>query len=119
MGTSRSGPLLSDWPDALQEEVESEAAHWLEPDPRRGVGEREWDDWYVRALAAGISEELATLGRALMREAIVRAWDDDARAEAGLFDEGEAMIELAFARPDEADRQWSTLLETSGKSARR
>jgi hypothetical protein len=101
-------PMLSDWPPALIEAVVSEAAH--------GTGARVWDEWKERAIVAGVDEALATLGRALMREAIVRNWrDDDARAQCGLYDEGEAMIELARRDPELAERSWSALLENDGR----
>ena len=34
----------------------------------------EWDDWEQAALKRGLDKDLATLGRAVMREAIGHAW---------------------------------------------
>ncbi|MFD2256215.1 hypothetical protein ACFSSA_05990 [Luteolibacter algae] len=34
----------------------------------------EWDDWKGKALAKGLDEDLATLGREVYREAINHAW---------------------------------------------
>jgi hypothetical protein len=75
-----------------------------------------WDVWRTRALGEGVSDELAALGRLVMREAIVRNWDEDVRAICGAFDDGEAMIDFACADPEGAEREWSELLETNGRS---
>jgi hypothetical protein len=37
--------------------------------------------------------------------------------EAGVLDDGAAMIELACDDPELADRTWSALLESEGRSA--
>ena len=121
MGTSRGTritALLSDWPDALTEAVESEAFRSLESGARASSGERVWDAWRKRALAEGVSEELAALGRVVMREAIVRLWPEDVRAECGELDDGEAMIDFACADPQGAEQRWSELLEEGGRRVR-
>lgn len=110
--------LLSDWPDALAQSVELEAAHGLELQRTGALGERMWDAWHARALAAGVSEELAALGRTTMREAIVSDWSEVARTECGALDDGEAMLDFACADPEGAERAWSELLESGGLRAR-
>jgi hypothetical protein len=35
-----------------------------------------WDDWQIEAVAAGVGPDLASLGRAVMREAYQHDWCD-------------------------------------------
>ena len=65
-------------------------------------GQYPWDFWEKRALARGVPGELASLGRAVMREAYQHQWESLLRALCGWEDEGEAMIELALSGPARA-----------------
>lgn len=102
---------MSEWPEAMTQAVVAEAAQWAQPSAARS-GDRPWDDWYKRAIAACVSAELAALGRAVMREAEVSDWQEDARIVCGWLDDGHAMIALALASPVRAEQTWSRLLET-------
>ena len=77
-------------------------------------GQYPWDFWERRALARGVPQQLAGLGRAVMREADQHMWEPRLRALCGWEDEGEAMIELALAGPGRAFVTWQTLLDTDG-----
>jgi hypothetical protein len=98
----------------MTEAVLADAARWPKPDSLLPAGERPWDGWYKRAIATRVPEELAALGRALMREAHVSRWHEDACIASGWLDEGQAMIALALDEPARAERSWSRLLETQG-----
>lgn len=73
-----------------------------------------WDDWQQRAKAAGVPDDLAQLGRSLMREADQHGWSDELQAECGWDDDGAAMIALALSDPATARERWSWLIETDG-----
>ena len=77
-------------------------------------GEFPWDEWQGRARAAGLAEELAMLGRAVIREAYQHTWSAELQRECGWDDDGDAMIELALRDPARAARRWSWLMETDG-----
>lgn len=77
-------------------------------------GAAPWDDWYARARAAGVAEELAELGRQVMREAHQHVWDWPRQEECGWADGGEAMIARALAEPDAARARWQWLLDMDG-----
>lgn len=81
---------------------------------RHKVGEFPWDEWQARARAAGMAEELALLGRAVIREAYQHMWSAELQRECGWDDDGDAMIELALRDPAGAKRRWSWLMETDG-----
>jgi hypothetical protein len=91
--------------------VLAEAAHppWLAPESE--ADEPLWDRWFLRAVEDGVEEDLASLGRSVIRESDAQAWDDERRGECGWFDEGEAMLELALVAPERAQARWSFLLE--------
>lgn len=74
-----------------------------------------WDLWEHRALEARLTEKLATLGRALMREAYQHNWRPQLQTECGWVDEGEAMLELALSDPKQASDRWEHLLNTDGE----
>ena len=78
-------------------------------------GEYPWDEWQGRARAAGVTEELAMLGRSVIREAYQHDWPAKLQSECGWDDDGEAMIELALKDPARADRRWRWLMETDGE----
>jgi len=73
-----------------------------------------WDEWKTRALAAGMPAELATLGRAVMREAYQHAWDEDLQRLCGWEDEGNGMLVSALEAPEQAATDWQQLLDTDG-----
>ena len=73
-----------------------------------------WDEWKVKALAAGVSEALAWAGRAVMREAYNHDWPRRLQRECGLDDEGAAMLELALQHPEQAAKRWEWLEATDG-----
>ncbi|GAA5483939.1 hypothetical protein [Haloferula sargassicola] len=116
------------------EQIEAHAAEqgydgdWISPDEVRELraredrlltckpGEYPWDDWQRDALAAGVSDELANLGRALMREAHQHVWCEELRFEcgAGHEDSAKGMIFQAMEQPDWARSRWNWLLATDG-----
>jgi hypothetical protein len=112
-GGTDSTTIPSYWPEAKTEAVLAEAARpsWVDGPP--GRPEPLWERWYERAIEEGVDEELASLGRNVMRMAFDRLWDEELRAECGLLDEGEAMLDLAMYAPDRAEVHWRTLLEQS------
>lgn len=78
-------------------------------------GACEWDHWQSRALAAGLGAELATLGRAVMREAYQHDWCARLQAECGWRDEGRAMLARALSRPRRTAARWEWLMATDGQ----
>lgn len=101
--------MPSFWPDRLTEAVVAEARG--APGADTPAAEPLWERWFERALEQGVDEELAGLGRSLIREASEAGWSDDAAAEGGLLDDGEAMLELALLQPDHAAAHWQALLD--------
>jgi hypothetical protein len=77
-------------------------------------GHYPWDDWERMALAAGVPQELAGLGRLTMREAYQHSWDARLKSLCGWSDEGRRMIKLALRSPQTAEKRWNRLLETDG-----
>lgn len=77
-------------------------------------GHYPWDDWQRRAVAAGVPADLATLGRAVMREAYQHQWETSLQELCGWEDDGAAMIELVLKTPEGARFVWKNLLETDG-----
>ena len=77
-------------------------------------GQYPWDFWEKRAVTRGVPPDLANLGRAVMREADQHLWEPELHALCGWEDEGEAMIELALAAPENARFVWNKLLDTDG-----
>ena len=69
-----------------------------------------WDNWERDALKAGVSRELATLGRAVMREASQHGWPSRIKAQCGLYDHGKRMLSLALNSPQVAEKRWNDLL---------
>ena len=108
-GTDPGGAAPSFWPERMTEAVVAEAAgHGLAEDV---LGAPLWDRWFERAMEQGVDEELASLGRSLIRVAIDQRWQDDRAADSGLLDEGEDMLELALLDADDAHARWRTLLD--------
>jgi hypothetical protein len=83
----------------------------LRPDAQ---GRYAWDRWEARATEAGLAQELAALGRAVMREAVQHDWTPRLKAECGWLDEGQAMLELALRDAPAAAERWDYLLATDG-----
>ena len=77
-------------------------------------GKYPWDDWERDALAAGMSQDLAGLGRLTVREAYQHGWDDQLKSLCGWYDRGRRMIKLALRSPETARRRWQRLLDTDG-----
>lgn len=73
-----------------------------------------WDGWQDYALSQGISPELATLGRAVIREAWQHGWDERLGSLCGWHDDGRRMVRLALRNPALAKARWTRLLETDG-----
>ncbi|RYD26705.1 MAG: hypothetical protein EOP86_25555 [Verrucomicrobiaceae bacterium] len=75
-----------------------------------------WDDWQREALAAGLSPELAALGRAVMREAYQHNWCAQLKYESGIDnpDTAAGMILCAKSQPYLTESRWQWLLETDG-----
>jgi hypothetical protein len=77
-------------------------------------GHYPWDDWEKAALAAGVPQGLAGLGRLTMREAFQHGWDARLRSLCGWRDQGRRMIKLALRSPATARKRWQRLLDTDG-----
>jgi len=78
-------------------------------------GQYPWDHWQRMALERGVPEELAALGRSVMREASQHEWGERLRSLCGWNDEGRRMIALALRSPKTARQRWSWLMETDGQ----
>ena len=77
-------------------------------------GDYPWDGWQRWALAHGVPAELATLGRAVIREADQHGWDERLKSLCGWRDDGRRMLRLALRNPALAQKRWSRLLDTDG-----
>lgn len=73
-----------------------------------------WDDWENAAIAAGMDDELAALGRQVMRESHERSWPAPIAKET---DAG-PMLKSALKDADQARARWEHLLETDGEKIR-
>jgi len=93
---------------------EDESRQMLQTQGYCPPGHYPWDYWEKRALAAGVSQELAGLGRLVMREAHQHAWDERLQALCGWNDCGGRMIKLAKRTPATAQKRWQKLLDTDG-----
>ncbi len=69
----------------------------------------EWDAWETRALALGVAEDLAELGKKVMRDAYMQRWPEAVLSDCGWDDDGFGMLALARAKPTEARRDWERL----------
>jgi hypothetical protein len=70
-----------------------------------------WERWFDEALEQGVEDDLASLGRSVIREAKMLSWGVEREAECGWLDDGEAMLELALVDPDRARAAWQALLD--------
>lgn len=77
-------------------------------------GSYPWDGWEKHALARGVADELARLGRAVIREAWQHGWGERLKSLCGWCDDGRRMLRLALKNPALAEHRWSRLLETDG-----
>ena len=77
-------------------------------------GEYPWDFWQARALAAGVSPELARQGREVMRESHQHDWDPVLKWLCGWNNDGKDMIALALEPSARAHSIWTLLMETDG-----
>ena len=77
-------------------------------------GHYPWDDWEKAALAAGVSKDLAGVGRLTMREAFQHDWDAWLKALCGWSDDGQSLLALTLRAPRTTRRQWNILLRTDG-----
>ena len=75
-----------------------------------------WDDWQREALASGLDAELASLGRAVMREAYQHDWCDRLKYECGIDNAATAagMTSCAKDQPHVVEARWQWLLATDG-----
>ena len=78
-------------------------------------GDWPWDHWERAALAGGLARELATLGRAIMREASQHGWCGRLQAECGWSDGGRAMLARALGHPVRTAARWNWLMQTDGQ----
>lgn len=74
-----------------------------------------WDHWERFALEQGLAPDLATLGRAIMREADQHCWCERLQAECGWGDAGRAMLARALKHPARTAARWQWLLTTDGQ----
>ena len=74
-----------------------------------------WDHWQRFALAAGLASDLATLGRAVMREADQHDWCERLKTECGWGDAGRAMFARVLRHPERTAARWQWLLVTDGQ----
>jgi hypothetical protein len=84
------------------------------PTPRGGYP---WDRWEGIARSQGISPELATLGRALMRNCRLHRWEPETWEPCGWDDGGEGMLKLASEKPAQARHTWESLLASDGRGS--
>ena len=87
----------------------------IRPTGMLAPGSYPWDDWERAALAGGLGRELATLGRAIMREASQHCWCGRLQAECGWSDGGRAMLARVLKRPARTAARWHWLLQTDGQ----
>ena len=112
-GGAKPGSGLPDWFPELEQQVLQFRERASEMARQVVMPEiYAWDRWKTKALAAGVTEELATLGRAVMREHYQHGWlsyDNEVSARSG-----HEMLHLALSEPDQAMARWQWLLDTDG-----
>jgi hypothetical protein len=77
-------------------------------------GDYPWDRWAERARKTGVDDDLAGLGRSLIREFYNHSWSSEIAETCGYLDDGEGLIALALSNRDLATRRWQHLLDTDG-----
>ena len=78
-------------------------------------GQYPWDDWQRWAIAQGVTEDIADLGRSVIREAYQHGWSERLQSLCGWRDDGQRMVKLALHSPEKARKQWDHLLEADGR----
>lgn len=78
------------------------------------VGNYPWDRWEKHAVEQGVPAELASIGRAVIREAWQHGWDERLCSLCGWRDDGARMLRLALCNPRLAEKRWLRLLATDG-----
>ncbi len=73
-----------------------------------------WDGWEKWAIAQGLDQDLAGLGRLVIREAYQHHWSVRLKSLCGWCDDGRRMLKFALRSPDKALKRWNRLLETDG-----
>ena len=94
------------------------AAPFILAAPRRSFcapGDWPWDHWERLALDSGLAADLATLGRAIMREADQHGWCERLKKECGWGDDGRAMLARVLRHPARTAARWHWLLQTDGQ----
>lgn len=81
-----------------------------DPNPDYRPTRYEWDYWEEDALERGLDLELATLGRAVLREAVNHNWSPMLREVCSEM----TLDEILFKAPDLGKRLFTVLLETDG-----
>lgn len=69
----------------------------------------EWDEWKTQAVAMGVTEDLAELGKTLMRDSYMQRWPEKVLSDCGWNDDGFGMLALARAKPQQARQAWERL----------
>lgn len=111
---------LTSWFDGQIDDLQQEALGLVQPEDLSHLrpdesGAYAWDRWEAQAKAAGLSENLASLGRAVMREAVQHFWEPLLKLECGWGDAGQKLLERALNEPEATARRWQELLETDGE----
>ncbi len=75
----------------------------------------EWDCWKSHALDLGIAEDLAELGRSIMRDAYLEHWPEEVLGECGWWDDGFGMLAQAQRNPQDTRECWAALLRRYGR----
>ncbi len=78
-------------------------------------GDYPWDHWKKWAVEDGVDEDLAQLGRLLIREADQHGWSLELKQECGWDDHGAEMLRLARTEPEKTRERWQYLLNTDGE----
>ena len=107
------GNELPSWFPELEQQVRQFRERALEMARHSAMPESyAWDYWKTKALAAGVTGDLAALGRAVMREHYQHGWSsygDEVSVRSG-----DEMLRLAISDPDKAAARWQWLLDTDG-----
>ena len=75
----------------------------------------EWDFWKSHALDLGVAEDLAELGKSIMRDAYLERWPEESLGECGWWDDGFGMLAQAQKNPQETRNRWTALLKRYGR----
>jgi len=86
--------------------------------PREGFDMETWDEWQTAALVAGVSAELAQLGRAVLRDYSQHGLNADDPNRQQLGGNGDYMQQLALKAPTQAFLDFHTMLIWAGASGR-